>query len=281
MVRKKSGKRQSEIISRNLNKTDQLKSTKKSQLTIFIILGIAIVIILILLFLGRENLTAIFLGKTPIRQAILCLEESSNEGLSLVLSQGGSINPQNYYLYQGNKLDYTCYTEESFQKCVNQKPLLKQSVEKELENYIKPKLDSCLKNLRLSLERRGSTISYKEPELNIQLVPEDILIDVKLDLSISKGDSSETHKKIKTDISSNLYDFVILASLLTNDEVDYGDSDTTAYMFKDKTIKIEKLKQGEESTVYILTDRESDEKFYFAVRSIPIPPGWIGVDNFT
>jgi hypothetical protein len=43
------------------------------------------------------------------------------------------------------------------------------------------------------------------------------------------------------------------------------------------SLKVEKKKQGEGSTVYILTDRDTDEKFYFAVRSLAIPPGFIEI----
>jgi hypothetical protein len=38
---------------------------------------------------------------------------------------------------------------------------------------------------------------------------------------------------------------------------------------------VEKKKQGDGTTVYILTDRDTDEKFYFASRSIAIPAGFI------
>jgi len=258
----------------------ELNLSKRGQITIFIILGIALAIVLILLFVNQNNLFSIFLGKTPLNQVTECIEDSTKEALSLIISQGGSIEPELYFPYKDNKLQYTCYTEESFQKCVNQKPLLKQSVEKELATYIQPKLSNCLRSLKLSLEKRNNIITYKEPIIQAKLFPEDIQINVEIDLTITKDDQTINHKSLKTDIDSNLYDFIILTSSITNDEAEYGDSDTTGYMFKDKSIKIEKLKQGDETTVYILTDRQRDETFMFATRSIPIPPGWVGVTNF-
>jgi hypothetical protein len=41
-------------------------------------------------------------------------------------------------------------------------------------------------------------------------------------------------------------------------------------------IKIEKKKLGEGSTVYILTNRETLDKFVFASRSVVIPAGITG-----
>ena len=43
------------------------------------------------------------------------------------------------------------------------------------------------------------------------------------------------------------------------------------------SIKVEKKKQSEGTTIYILTDRDSSEEFMFAVRSFAIPPGLIEV----
>ena len=106
------------------------EKNKKGQLTIFIILGLLILIVLILLFMRTEDLKSFFLGKSPVEQIKDCADESLRKGIEIVSKQGGAINPENYYLYEGNKLDYICFTEQSFQRCVMQKPLLKSSIEK-------------------------------------------------------------------------------------------------------------------------------------------------------
>ena len=39
-------------------------------------------------------------------------------------------------------------------------------------------------------------------------------------------------------------------------------------------VKVEKYKQEDGTTVYILTDRNTNDKFQFAVRSLAWPPGY-------
>ena len=252
-----------------------MKKGKKAQITIFVILALAIVIILILLFTGRTNLTAIFTPTSPINQMKKCAQEPINEAVEMLRLQGGSLEPELYYTYEGNKIQYLCYTVENYKKCIMQRPFLKQSVEIELETYITLRVKNCLNSVKSELEKKGYTISMKTPEISVELVPDNILIDINADLSISK-DKTESYKSIKTDVHSNLYDQIMIASSISNWEARYGDSETMNYMFYYPSLKVEKKKQGEGTTIYILTDRASEDKFIFASRSVALPAGLTG-----
>jgi len=251
------------------------KRGKKGQVTLFIILALAIVAILILLFVGTDRITTIITGETPIQQIKSCVEEPLKVAVDTLSLQGGSLNPENYYLYQGNKVEYLCYSEENYERCVMQKPLLKQSIEKELESYLQPRVKNCINSLKSSLQKKGYSVSSKNPEVDVSLVPGDILVDIKADLIITKG-STETYESIKTDVSSKLYDLVMIASSILNWEARYGDAETMNYMLYYPSIKAEKKKQGDGSTIYILTDRKSLDKFQFASRSVALPAGLTG-----
>ena len=153
--------------------------------------------------------------------------------------------------------------------------LLKESVENELEDFIRADVVRCLENERDALNRGTTSVSFKDPKIEVSLVPNDVIVVTELDLMISKGESSESYKSIRVDKSSKIYDFVVVALDIANNEVEYGDAAVDKYSFLDKSLRVEKLKQGDETTIYILSDRGSDESFYFAIKSIPIPPGWI------
>jgi len=114
----------------------------------------------------------------------------------------------------------------------------------------------------------------KEPEITIELVPDNVLVDMDIDLRIEK-EGVESYKNIRTGIKSKIYNFALIAGSISQWETRYGDSETLNYMLYYPSLKVEKKKQGEGSTVYVLTDRDSDEKFYFASRSIAIPAGLI------
>ena len=45
------------------------------------------------------------------------------------------------------------------------------------------------------------------------------------------------------------------------------------YMIYYPHLRVEKKKQGDGSTVYVLTDKESEDKFIFASKSLVFPPG--------
>ena len=247
----------------------------KAQVTLFVILALAIIIVLILLFVGKDKIGTLITSKSPIEQVRECVDEPLERALDIISVQGGSLDPGNYYLYQGNKIEYLCYTEENYKQCVMQKPLLKQSIEKELESYLQPRVKNCINAVKTSLQKKGYSVSSKNPEIDVQLIPNTILVDIKPDLQITK-DKTESYKSIKTDYTSQLYSLVMIASSILNWEARYGDSETMNYMLYYPSMKVEKKKQGEGSTVYILTERNSLDKFMFASRSMALPAGISG-----
>ena len=248
---------------------------KKAQLTLFIILALAIVIVLVLLFVGRGNLIAIFTPSTPVNQIKECVQEPVQEAVDILNLQGGSLEPSFYYLYEGNKLDYLCYTEESYKTCVMQKPLLKQSIEKQIETYASPRIKNCISSVKANLERKGYQVSIPNPEIEISLLPENIIIEIKSDIRIAK-DRTESYKSIKTDMSSSLYEHVMIASSISNWEARYGESEQILYMNYYPDLRVDKKRKGDGTTVYILSNRESEETFMFAIRSAVIAPGITG-----
>jgi hypothetical protein len=111
--------------------------------------------------------------------------------------------------------------------------------------------------------------------ISVELVPEHILVNIGSDLTITKS-KTESYKNMKVDISSKMYELVMIASSILNWEARYGDSESMKYMAYYPEIRVEKKKQGEGSTVYILTDKVSSDKFMFAVRSLVLPSGFTG-----
>ena len=251
------------------------RGSKKAQITVFIILGLLFLVVLIVLF-SRSNVGNIFAAKTPFQEVENCAKVSVQEGIDILSLQGGSIEPENYYLYEDKKIEYVCYTDENLKSCVTQKPLLKNSIEDELKNYVDPKIKSCLSSVKEILEQKGYDVSMKNPEISIEIVPDNVLVNMDIDLRITK-DGTESYDNIRTGVKSKIYNFVIIASSIMTWETKYGDSETLNYMLYYPSLKVEKKRQEGGSKIYILTDRESDEKFYFAVRSFVIPPGVVQV----
>ncbi len=248
---------------------------KKGQIAIFVILAVALVTILILSFAFRDKLTTVITGETPLEQIKKCVKEATQQGLDIISKQGGSIEPENYILYQGNKVDYVCYTEEKYKQCIMQKPFLKQAIEEELETFIQPKINSCIDSVKSSLEKKGYSIKYNQPKTIVEIFPNNILITLDaFDLQITK-DKTESYPSVKTDINSKIYDLVIISSSIANWEARYGDAEIMNYMMFYPSLLVEKKPQDDGTKIYILTNKVTGEKFIFASKSVVIPVGAI------
>ncbi len=247
---------------------------KKGQVSIFIILGILIVVVLLLLFSRDAGFDTIFAKQSPYQEIEGCAQTAIQEGLDILMLQGGVIESENYFMYEGKKIDYVCYSENEYENCIMQKPILTNTIRDELEEYSTPKIKSCLNSVKNDLERKGYSVVMRDPEIVIELVPDNVLVDMNLGLRIEKT-GVESFDHIRTGIKSKIYNFALITSSISQWETRYGDSETLNYMLYYPSLKVEKKKQGDGTTVYILTDRDTDEKFYFASRSIAIPAGFI------
>ena len=247
---------------------------KKGQVSIFIILGILIVIVLLILFSRDAGFDTIFAKQSPYQEIEGCAQTAIQEGLDILMLQGGVIGFENYFMYEGKKIDYVCYSENEYENCIMQKPILTNTIRDELVKYSTPKIKSCLNSVKSSLESRGYSVVMRDPEIVIDLVPDNVLVDMNLGLRIGKT-GVESFDHIRTGIKSKIYNFALITSSISQWETRYGDSETLNYMLYYPSLKVEKKKQSEGTTIYILTDRDSNEKFYFASRSIAIPAGLI------
>lgn len=249
------------------------RENKHAQLTIFII--IALVIIAVLLFLFYPRIKTIVAGTSPSDYIKSCTETAAKEALDKLSLQGGSLEPENYILYQDSKVEYACYTNEYYKRCLMQKPFLKQDIEEEINAYIEPKVKQCFSSFKSQLESRGSFVSVGEIQVDTAIVPNSIIVTVNAPTTIRK-EAAVSFNKFKTDIKSQMYDLIMLSSSISNYEARYGNSDTLTYMLYYPNIKIEKNELSDGSRVYVLTDRDTNEKFMFASRSVVFPAGNIG-----
>jgi len=250
---------------------EQMLKSKRSQLTIFIIIAIVLVVVLLIVFYPR--IKNIFVPSPPYNYLENCISDELKEAVDLVSKRGGSINPVNAIMYSGEKVEYLCYTNEYYKTCTMQVPLLKQHVEREIYDYIEKKAMGCTKNLKKDLERRGYSVDVGKQEISVSVVPNNVRV-VLSGISVRKGETGERYDRFEVKIKSSLYNFIMLASSILNWEARYGDSDITTYMLYYPDMKVEKYKQSDGSTIYILSDRKSKDKFVFASRSLAWPAGY-------
>lgn len=201
-----------------------------------------------------------------------CVETDFERVIELISIQGGVVEPENYFAYDGNKIEYACYTSEEYQTCVMQKPMLKKEIEKEILDYLGNKIQSCANSLVQEFERRGYNVNSGEMSTSIEIIPNNILINLKWPLTITK-ESSREYREIRVSFASRLYNLIYIANSILNWEARYGDSESTLYMSYYPNIEVKKKKQSEGTTIYLLEDRVTGDKFNFASRSLVWPVG--------
>jgi len=248
-----------------------IKRAKRGQVTLFIIL--AIVILGAMIFFLYPRVKVLFVPKTPISIIDECLKGSLDEALSIVLKQGGSIEPSLYYTFEGNNVEYLCYTNDNFKTCVMQQPLLKQHIEREIKEYIEPRARNCIGILKEEMTAKGYDVKADYKGMSVEIIPNKINIDVVADVVLRK-EGSETFNRFSIKKASKVYDLIMISTSILNYEAHYGDAETTIYMIYYPTIIVEKLKQGDGSKIYNLVDINTQEKFTFATRSLVSPGGY-------
>lgn len=245
--------------------------SKSSQLTIFIIIAIVLIAAIVLVFLLTPA-KQIFFPTSPKVQLQDCVEPTLERGIQNVSLHGGSINPENAYLYKGKRREYLCFTNEYYKTCKQQRPLLRQYVERELSSYVKPKTRDCMDRVKDNLKARGYSVSG-DSEVDVSVGPNSVKV-ILSGFSIKKGEGGKRYNEFVVSKNSDLYRLLMLSTSILNWEARYGDSEVTTYMAYYPEIKVQKLKQSDGSKIYKLENRETGDKFVFATRSLSWPSGY-------
>ena len=248
---------------------------KNGQVTIFIIIGVVIVVmgILIYLFYPQIKMTLGFGTDNPSAFIQECVEEGIKNNLETLSLQGGSLEPGHYILYDNEKVEYLCYTGEYYKTCVMQQPMLKSHIESEIKEGIKERVTECFDNLKKNYIGKNYGVELMEGEMNIELLPKRVIAVFNHSLVLTK-DGTKTYDSFEVIVHNNIYELVSVTNSILKWETSLGDAETTTYMNYYHDLKVEKKKQSDGSTVYILTDRNNGNKFQFASRSVAWPPGY-------
>jgi len=154
-----------------------------------------------------------------------------------------------------------------------QQPMLKQHVEREIQDYMNSRARSCIEGLKDEMEARGYTVKSDYKGSSVQIIPGSIVITINAGISLTK-EGTQSFSKFEVKQPSEMYNLLMLSTSILNYEARYGDSDTISYMFYYPSLRIEKIKQGDGSKIYSLTDSNTNDNFMFATRSLAWPGGY-------
>jgi hypothetical protein len=251
---------------------------KKSQVTIFIIFGLIIVVLIaifLLLKFGNQPITEIFDKRDPQGSMETCTRQAVEEALDRIGINGGDIIPGHSVFYKNDYITYICYSGVDYQPCSYNRPLLVEHIEREITDYITPRIENCFKNLRLKLEKSYESIEETPGiQVNTNLFPKHVEIKIKKNFQIVNEGRTISFDNFKIDILHPIYDFADIAMQAANQQSKYCYFDSLGYMIMNPTFNINETITGKSDRIYVLTDRTTEHKFQFAIRSCPLPPGY-------
>jgi hypothetical protein len=253
---------------------------KNGQVTIFIIIGIIIVAVSILIYQFYPGLKST-LGieeSTPQTYIQSCVEDKLTETVNLISLQGGSVAPENYNLYQNDKIEYLCYIDEFYFPCIVQQPMLKQHIESEIKNEIDTTVNECFDLLEESYVGKGYSVELKTGTKKIELLPQKVASTFNYTFTITKGEDIQKYNSFSVVLNNNLYELTAIANSIIEWEANYGEAETSIYMNYYPNLKVEKILRSSGNKVYILTDRETGNKFQFAIQGQIWPAGYVNTN---
>ncbi len=271
----KSGTRA--LSSRLMNK--QIASSKRSQVTIFIIIAVIIIAVITLFFLIRgESPIDMLRPSMPEPQSAIeqCTKDATSEAIAIMLPQGGYINPENYKLYNNNKIAYLCYNQNYYYPCINQEPMYIKQLKKEIHNYIEPKIRDCFYSLKQEYRERNYGVSDGLLSFEIDLKPKTVEINIQKKFEIKKGDETRKFETFKVRLLSPLYDLALVAGEIASQEAKYCYFEYLGYSLLYPSISVEKNQVGSEETaskIYTIKDKFSGKELLIAIRSCAMPGG--------
>jgi len=247
---------------------------KRGQIALFVIIAILIIGAVLFLIIAKPQIPFVTPTKIDVPAYIeKCATDSMAAAADKIMSQGGflDLNNSEKIMYKGSYVAYLCYTTEFYRPCVNQAPLLENQIANQINDYSKPEMEKCILRLKANLENSGYTANIGALNMSVILVPKEILMNVSLPVTASKGTETLDYNEFDAKTASPMYEFADLANKIINSEIVYGDFDDISYILTHPDMMIYKDKIGYDKFYTLET---SGKLFVFSIRSNVIPEGW-------
>lgn len=253
---------------------DEIKKQKQAQITVFVIIAIILIASVALVFVFKSSKFGLTSGGTPKNQIEKCINDAGLEAIQKISAKGGLgvVNAERSIRYDNINVTYLCYTKQYEELCINEHPMLKQEMEKEIASLIKPKIESCLANIKSRLEGYSEEKTSGE-WINVAIVPKNVIISLNKKISYDSAGNRVSLENIRTEIIYPLYEFTTFANEIINQELNCNceeescNADTTLLSMYEKDFEFTKPINNQNGEVYVLREFLTGKSFKFAIRN--------------
>ena len=255
---------------------------KGGQITIFIIIGILLVSAIALVFVLYNGQLSSQISNTQ-RQAPQeyedCINDYVAEASDLIFENGGFlemqelnyliVNSAGYYDQQEVKeIPFLCYTPLDYARCIPQRPLFINHLEKEIKEFIMDEVDSCFETVNEDLEANSYEVSFERTgEVEVEISDGVIKTRVSKVFTQKRSNQEQRFEEFTSRLSSSLYSMGRVAQEIVNQESLQCNSDYVDIMRANPTIKIKKFNADNDVSVYTIEDTIRKKEWKFAVRN--------------
>ena len=248
---------------------------KRGQATVFIIIGIVVLIAVILVFFLKGNLIAEKISPEDAREILTsqlnpieehieeCISKVASDGIKNLALQGGTFTPISYAVYNGSNVQYLCYKEPGTSTCI-QKPLTRAKVESQISDYVKTQIFTCLD---LSQFEKDKRFRFTTGKLNADAHIDDntVQVNVNYPITLSRSGVKTTIEDFSANLRMPLGKMMDLSTNIINSEIEKGEFDNINYMVRNKGELLVERHTPYPDEVYVLKARDGSLIFQFGI----------------
>ncbi len=257
----------------HFNITNNLLKCKRSQVTIFIVIALIIVVAIALIFvIQREPIRGVSPETDPEAYIEKCIRDATEEAISILSEQGGDIEPEGSVMYKGKEITYLCYNANFYLPCINQRPMLIEHIEGEITDYIEPKVQECFTSLQQELEKRNYQVSLGSMNISTELQIKRVIVTINRELTITKNQETRNFEKLEAQVSSPIYDLAEIGNEIASQEAKYCYFNVNGFNSNYHDFEVRK-DMTDDSKIYAVKELTSGKEFKFATRGCVMPRG--------
>ncbi|MBI4154524.1 hypothetical protein HY498_00355 [Candidatus Woesearchaeota archaeon] len=243
---------------------------KRGQATIFIALGVIVLIIFAFLFTirrGGEEAPSKIITTTTIEQVetflIKCLESRVKDIFNGLNNNGGYVNINNKIIYGFR--DISLFLDSDYKNYVPQISFIENSLKSEIENN--QTVRKCYEDIKGFISA-GFKVNFTSYTVDVKINDKSVDFDFSQDLILFKGTVNEV-KNFRITISSELNNFLKIASDRVNSLINSEDFDLSLTLRNFKNIKgsgfYTKFDRINSDYEIFQLESKNNGTFYFAV----------------
>lgn len=257
-----------------------LKS-KSAQLSLFIIVGVIIISAIGLIFFLNSKDIINLPGKkltSPNEEVSNCIINSIKNYEDNFFKNSLYLDTALVYTYNGETIPFLCYSSDYYIPCIPQVPILSEVVRKDLEEETQKEVTKCILSLKEDYEKRGYSVKDSN-SFKFSLILNELAFSYVFEnnIVITRGEDAIKIPNLRGSISSTIPKMLRTAETIVNYETSFCEFNYMTWQALNREITINRFRGGDQTKVYTLEDRNSDDKnkkeIKFAIRTCVMPAG--------